>query len=270
MARTAAALLLLGLTTPLSAARLAAQAQGDQATITLGLTAGYVGGASLWQVPNQPFIPGAGLPADTLNISDVISPNFGFGLTSTYYKTSSFGFTGELLLLGAGTELQCQVKSTTGNPTTDELCSTISNSGTTGSSVTISLGAAARLASHSAVSPFFTARGGAIITDQSTIAVEGDTLINDSTFETITVYDDPDRTMVNWYVQLAAGASFAIAKGYRLRVEARDNIFPVAVVTGPDLPTVGATPPNGMATKQLFSLMIGFDVVLERKRGRRY
>lgn len=270
MARTAAALLFLGLTTSASAPRLAAQARGDQATITLGLTAGYVGGASLWQVPNQPFIPGIGLPADTLDISDVISPNFGFGMTSTYYKNSTLGFTGEIMLLGAGTQLNCQVKSSTGNPTTDELCTSISNQGTTGSSVTFSLGAAARLASRSAVSPYFTVRGGAIITDQSTILVEADTLINDSTFETITVYDDQNRTMVNWYVQLAAGASFAIAKGYRLRVEARDNIFPVAVVTGPDLPTIGATPPNAMATKQLFSLMIGFDVVLERKRGRRY
>ena len=136
--------------------------------------------------------------------------------------------------------------------------------------MTASLGAAARLASHSAVSPFFTARGGVIITDQSTILVEGDTLINDSIFATMPVYDDPNRTMVNWYVQLAAGASFAIARGYRLRVEARDNIFPVAVVTGPDRRPSAPLRRTAMATKQLFSLMIGFDVVLEKKRGHRY
>jgi hypothetical protein len=267
MARTAAALVVLGLATAASAPGLTAQ---DQPTITLGLTAGYVGGASLWQVQNQPFIPAVGAPADTIAITDVITPNFGFGLTSTYYKSSALGFTGELMLLGAGTDLQCQVKSSNGSPNTDYLCSTISTSGTTGSSVTASLGGAFRMASHSVVSPFITARGGVIITDQSTIAVEGDTLVNDSIFAIVPVYEDPDRTMVNWYVQLAAGASFAIARGYRLRIEARDNIFPVDVVDGPTVGNVGGTPPNSKAVKQLFSLMLGFDIVLEKKRGHRY
>jgi len=266
MARSVPSLLVLGLVTALTAPRAAAQ---DQATITLGLTAGYVGGASLWQVPNQPYIPPGASQADTLNITDVISPNFGFGLTTSYFKTTSFGFTGELMLLGAGTDLTCQVKTTTGSAVTDQVCSTIPNSSTTGSAVTASLGIEGRLAARSPVSPFGLARGGVIITDQSTIQVEGQYL-QDTTVITVPVYEDPNRTMVNWYVQLAAGASFAIARGYRLRVEARDNIFPVTVVTGPTSPTVGGTPPNTSVTKQLFSLMIGFDVVLEKKRGHRY
>ena len=268
MARFAPSLVLLGLIGAVAPPR--AAAQGDQPTVTLGLTAGYVGAASLWQVANQPYTPVSGFPADTLSITDAISPNFGFGLTSTYYKSSHFGFTGELMLLGAGTELNCQVKATGGNPYTDQVCQSISTSGTTGSSVTFSLGAAARAASHSVASPFISVRGGLIITDQSTIAVEGSYMPTDSTVITVPVYEDPDRTMVNWYVQLGAGVSFAIARGYRLRVEARDNIFPVAVVTGPTSPDIGGTPPNSMATKQLFSLMVGFDVVLEKKRGHRY
>jgi hypothetical protein len=266
MPRSVPSLVFLGLATALVAPRAAAQ---DQATITLGLTAGYVGGASLWQVPNQPYIPPGASQADTLNITDVISPNFGFGLTTSYFKTSNFGFTGELMLLGAGTDITCEVKSTTGSIPTDQLCGTIPNSSTTGSAVTASLGLTGRVATRSAVSPFAAVRGGVIVTDQSTIQVEGQYL-QDTTVITVPVYEDPNRTMVNWYVQLSAGASFAIARGYRLRVEARDNIFPVTVVNGPTSPSVGGTPPNSSVTKQLFSLMIGFDVVLEKKRGHRY
>jgi hypothetical protein len=60
-----------------------------------------------------------------------------------------------------------------------------------------------------------------------------------------------------------------VAKGYQLRWEVRDNIVGVHRVTAPTV-QARTIPPHEVTYKHLFSLSIGFDVVLERRPGRRY
>ena len=68
---------------------------------------------------------------------------------------------------------------------------------------------------------------------------------------------------------LGVGTTIAAGKGYQLRWEVRDNIVGIQRVTsatsGP-----GQVPPHETAYKHIFSLNVGFDVILERQRGRRY
>jgi hypothetical protein len=61
----------------------------------------------------------------------------------------------------------------------------------------------------------------------------------------------------------------AVAQGYSFRWEIRDNIVGVQRVTN-TIPIAGFVPPHERVFKHLFSMTIGFDVVLERRRGRRY
>jgi hypothetical protein len=72
---------------------------------------------------------------------------------------------------------------------------------------------------------------------------------------------------------LGLGFTAAVAKGYQIRWEVRDNIVGIQRVTG-TLPQSGlvspTVPPHGRVFKHLFSMTLGFDVVLERRRGRRY
>ncbi|HET6836578.1 MAG TPA: hypothetical protein VFH24_00980, partial [Gemmatimonadales bacterium] len=68
---------------------------------------------------------------------------------------------------------------------------------------------------------------------------------------------------------LGAGITAVIARGYQLRWEVRDNIVGVQQVTEAS-PVARVVPPHELTFKHLFSMTIGFDVVLERRRGRRY
>jgi hypothetical protein len=86
---------------------------------------------------------------------------------------------------------------------------------------------------------------------------------------TVIIYNDPNKNRVEFYGQLAAGFSFAAGRGYRFRLEARDNSAQLPVPAGPSDPLTGSFP-RGSVGKHLFSVVVGFDVLLEKKRGRRY
>jgi hypothetical protein len=83
------------------------------------------------------------------------------------------------------------------------------------------------------------------------------------------IYDDDHESRVEPQFALGAGFTAAIAPGYQLRWEIRDNITGVQTVTAAS-PQARTIPPHEVTFKHLFSLSIGFDVVLERRRGRRY
>ena len=83
------------------------------------------------------------------------------------------------------------------------------------------------------------------------------------------VYVDDHESRVDPAAALGVGFTAAISPGYQLRWELRDNVAGVQRVTGP-APEAGVIPPHERVFKHLFSMTIGVDVVLERRRGRRY
>jgi hypothetical protein len=68
---------------------------------------------------------------------------------------------------------------------------------------------------------------------------------------------------------LGAGFTAQLAPGYQLRWEVRDNMVRMATVAGPTAQD-GVPPPTASRLRHLLSMEIGFDVVLERRHGRRY
>ncbi|MEO8029248.1 MAG: hypothetical protein ABI765_00295 [Gemmatimonadota bacterium] len=267
MRRLSAALLLILLARPALA-----QQTGDQPKITLGITGGLVTGSSLWSVDGQPYTPSGAFSADTLSLSRNLSTGFTFGLTTSYFPGSHLGLTGEIALLGLGSKTTCTITATHGSSETSDLCHSLGLSNTAGTSVGISLGGVYRIASRQDVSPFFSVRIGALISEESTVDLRGyyfsDTLIA-SQQVTVPVFNDPNKNRIDIYGQLAAGFAIAAGHGYQIRLEARDNYVRLPVPLGPSAEGSGIFP-RGRVSKHLFSVVLGFDIILEKKRGRRY
>jgi hypothetical protein len=83
------------------------------------------------------------------------------------------------------------------------------------------------------------------------------------------IYLDDGGTQFHPALGIGAGFTTQIARGYQMRWELRDNIIGVKTVTGATV-LEGVEPPTSMRFRHRVSLEVGFDVVLERKRGRRY
>ena len=83
------------------------------------------------------------------------------------------------------------------------------------------------------------------------------------------LYDDDNVTTVKPFVLFGGGVVAVIGKGFQFRFEAHDNWIQVPAVTGPTIQQ-GLIPPSKIVAKHLLSFIVGFDIVLERKRGHRY
>ena len=119
--------------------------------------------------------------------------------------------------------------------------------------------------SKEAISPYARLNLGAVITQQSLIKVTGQHNTSQGPADVpIYIDDSPDR--VHPYVGLGLGITAAAGKGYQLRLEIRDNYVRLPIPAGPTIHEA-LMPETTTKGKHVFSLMIGFDIVLERKRG---
>jgi hypothetical protein len=91
----------------------------------------------------------------------------------------------------------------------------------------------------------------------------GDTLL------TLEIYHDDKTREIRPTWTLGAGFSTAPSSGYQIRFEVRETWMTQTVVTGATSGQ-GFVPPTKTVLKAFPSAMIGFDVVLAKRRGRRY
>jgi hypothetical protein len=188
--------------------------------------------------------------------------------SGTYFPGDHWGFNGEALLLGLGTEDNCTIGFTSGDIETAEVCSSITSANRGATSVALSAGMVYRIASHDQVSPYARVNLGLTVTQQSVIKMTGqhNTPLGPSD---VPIYTDDSPDRLHPYLGLAIGATAVAGKGYQLRLELRDNYLRLPIPAGPT-PHEALAPETKTRGKHIFSLMIGFDVVLERKRGKRY
>ena len=162
--------LLTGLAALGLASTLEAQATSDEARLVFTVGAGYVGGGDLWSISGQP-IRVAGSFTDTLGLSRTLRSGLGVVFSGTYFPGSHVGFGGEVLLLGLGTEDGCTVEFTSGDPDTQEICTSIAAMERRATSVALSGSLTYRFLSKEAISPYARVNLGAVITQQSLIKV---------------------------------------------------------------------------------------------------
>jgi hypothetical protein len=258
-----AALAGLSLATP-------AQAQKTQdeprLVFTMGLT--YTGGSDLWTVEDQPILVSPGTGFDLLDLSRRISGSGGVLFSGTYYPKAALGFTGEVFFMGIGLKDQCEVVPVPVDPETTTVCSSIDGSSKSSSAVLVSVGSILRAGGNQAISPYLRGQVGILISNLSPIRMQGSVTTPDGVFQVV-IYDDPSSTRITPGFVLGGGFTTPLGKGWQLRTEVRDNLVQIATVDGPTSPG-NDTPVIVNRWKNLFSIVVGADVVLEKKRGHRY
>jgi hypothetical protein len=250
-----------------STATLEAQT-ADQARLMFSVGIGQTsGGGNLWSVGRQPYLI-TSTSSDTLSIDRRFRRSLDLVLSGTYFPGDHLGFNVEAQLLGLATEDDCRIVSAASAPETASICHSIGRRQRSGSSAALSAGVFYRVASHQPLHPYARVNIGLLVTQQSFIKTSGeDTTTVD--FPLATIYEDNNPSSVKPYLSFGGGVVAVIGKGYQLRFELRDNWVQVPRVTGATV-RQNLRPPTEYVGKHLLTATIGFDVVLERKRGRRY
>jgi hypothetical protein len=196
-----------------------------------------------------------------------IRTSLGVLFGGTYFPGKHLGFTGEALLLGLGSEDGCTITQSTGDLANRDLCATIDRTSRGGTAVALSAGLIYRVITRSGFTPYVRGNLGTTITQQSFIKTSGVVNFQGSPAERV-VLDDRSARRLHPYLSAGAGFTVPVGRGYQLRLEGRDNYITLPIPKGPAIE--GAEPRAGTKGLHLFSFMLGFDVVLEKRRGRRY
>jgi hypothetical protein len=255
----------------LASTPLLAQRTADQARLSLGIAGGATVGTDLWSFTNQPIADGANI--DTVIIGRRLRSSLAIVFHGTYFPGEHLGFTGEAMLIGLGFEDECEVRVSSGSGRNADICASVNANETPASAVSLSLGSEYRIWSQKIISPYLRAHAGLVMTQHTGVALSTDFPVTDSSGTQLVLYNfyhDPKNRRITPVFGLGVGFTAALGRGYQLRWEIRDNITGIETVTGPTFGSPNVEPPHKTAYKHVFSVTFGFDVVLERRRGRRY
>jgi hypothetical protein len=254
----------------------AATAQtNSQPSLVLTIYAGAASGASLWNIARQPLcLLNSGCsssdPHDTLRLTRDLGSSLLAGAGATYYPNRHVGLTLEVFYLGMPLDDGC-----TGlfyNPDTEtrneRLCNSITSASLSTSAIAFFGGAVLRAAPAQALSPFVRVGAGLLSYSAGTVEMSGVYNLSNGQPETrvVIVDDKPKKGALT--VQAAAGFTARLSPGYQFRFELRDILVPLKYITGP-ADAVGHASTASRVHHRV-ALNFGLDVILEKKRGRRY
>jgi hypothetical protein len=242
------------------------QATRDEARLLLGVSLGAATGGHLWTIGAQPvqFI----VPTDTFALTRRIRSNLVVGFGGIYFPNQNLGLAVEGFLIGLGLEDNCRQVFSSGSANVAAVCRSLQGREKPASAVTLSVGPVLRFNSQKQFSPYVRANLGFTLSNQSALRTAGE-FPTDSGPSTIVVYSDDRNSRLDPSLALGIGVTAALSKGSQLRWEIRDNIVGIQQVTG-SIPIAGFVPPHRRVFKHLVSMSVGFDIILERRRGRRY
>jgi len=259
-------LLCLGLFVPVLHDTAQAQATGDEARLLLGISIGAISGRQLWSA--EPQAVQFTNPTDTFALSRRIRSNLVVGFGGTYFPNQNFGIAVEGFLVGLGLEDNCRQVFSSGSGDVAAVCQSLQGREKPASAVTLAVGPVFRFNSRKPFSPYARANLGITLSNQSALRTFGE-FPTDSGPSTVIIYSDEKNSRIDPSLALGLGFTAGISKGSQLRWEIRDNIVGIQQVTG-TIPIAGFVPPHKRVFKHLFSMTVGFDIILERRRGRRY
>jgi hypothetical protein len=245
-----------------------AQGTNDEARLTVGVSVGVIGGGDLWSVRNQPLLGNDGM-LDYISVRRRIRGNITMTGQVTYFPKPSLGWTGEITYLGIGTSDLCQVEEWSGYEPNRIACRVIDGQERAASGTGALAGVVYRPLSRATVQPYVKALAGIALVPRSTTSLTAAWGRYPDPEYVYPIYLEDGSRAVKPTGALAVGITTAPNTGYQLRAELKANVVQLQAVTGP---TSGATtaPPLTSVWKLMPSFTVGFDVVLEKRRGRRY
>jgi hypothetical protein len=245
---------------------LAAQAMRDQTRLVIGIAGGYIGGKDLWAVPNQP-INAIGQQTEIFDLGRRLRSNVTMSATGTYFPGSHLGYTGDVSYLGLGTVDRCRITVSTGDFVNEQACRALDGNQRSASAVAAMGGVTIRPLSRAVIQPYARVLAGVAIVPRgpgemiSTFGIEEDAVLP--------IYLEENRTDIKPAAGLVLGFATANSNGYQFRVEARGTWVRLPVVTGATAQE-NLAPPSSVRSTFLPSIIVGMDIVLEKRRGRRY
>lgn len=258
---------LLGAVALVMAAPALAQETGDESRLVFNVSLGWASGGDLWAVPNQPVLDISA--TDTFNVQRNMSETWAAGMSGTYYKGSHIGIGVDLLLVNLQYNDTCQLAFASGSVANADTCASINGSGLSALSSQLTGTVIYRFASRSPVSPFIRANAGIMVANLNTTRLSGFYVNEDDLTVEVPIYTNSDQTRISPVGAIGAGVTFAIARAYHLRIEARGSSYTLNTVTGPNS-SIGGDARTEAKRKTQLTLMVGVDLLLERSRGRRY
>ncbi len=256
----------------LCSAPAAAAQQSAQPNLVLTMFAGAVTGNGLWTIAKQPLCVfdatfGCSPQHDTLRLGRETTASITVGASMTYFPKPAFGFQVDVAYVGLPLTDACQMLFSNADTTNQQICADIQGQSHSTGAVSVVVSGLARLAPHGGMSPYVRAGFGILSYDHSTVEMSGAFAYGTAYPVRLVIADTaPRRTSVSGV--LGAGMTFALNPGYQFRLEAHDIIVNFPRPTGPA--DDRANPPTGSRSYHHLALTMGLDVVLEKKRGRRY
>ncbi len=250
----------------------AAQATGDQARLVFSLVGGAFFGRDLWRVPNQPVVdatnPGAPL-IDVLDINRELARSWAVSLSATYYRGDHLGFTGDAVIANLKTKDGCQLAFASGSTRNAAICDYVNARERSAMSLGVQGGVTLRAASRRAVSPYIRGTAGLFIANLNTIRTTSAYFNPNGEVVSLDIYPSTRTTRLSPMAGLAAGFTSPLTRAYHFRLETRTNLVGINAVDGATVAD-GAPPRTRVSYGLQWSILAGIDLVLERKRGRRY
>lgn len=258
----------------LSLAAPAAAAQtGSQPSLVLTIFAGAATGNSLWSIPRQPFCVLAGTSCssliDTLRLTRDVGSSLLAGAGATYYQSPHLGFTLEVFYLGVPLDDGCTglFFNADAERRNEQLCDYISGSAPSSSSIAFFGGVVLRAAPTRAISPYVRFGAGLLSYSTGTVEMAGIYVSGNAIESRAVIIDEkPKKGAITG--QAAAGFTFRLSPGYQFRFELRDVLSPMEHVTSA-ADNLGRVSTVTRAHHRV-ALTLGLDIILEKKRGRRY
>jgi hypothetical protein len=263
----------------LAATATAQSASEPQLVFSIG--AGLAAGSGqLWELPQQgvAVVGGVGGEIDTLGLERWLTPGAVATLSATYYRSPHFGFMAEGGYFGIASEQRCSppaggYKADSENKN-EQACARGNGLSVPTSVVGFQVGFVVRGSQASRFMPYARATAGIGFLANSYVRTDGAIEAPQACSATGGICQWPlieaeHTAETTWIASLAAGVAVPVGSGYRFRFEVRDLISALQVPTGTASPANGLAP-VGTEIRHVPVFTAGLDVVLERRRGRRY
>jgi hypothetical protein len=247
----------------------------DESNLVLTIVGGVATGHPLWTIDRQPFclLNSSGACSglyDTLRLSRSITSSVAIGAAATYFPWPHVGFHGELSYLGLPIDDACaNVAPYVSDPDQrhQQICENLSGQSSPGGAISLFVGVTVRAPARRAFSPYLRGSVGFVSLSRSTVEVVGAYVDGTGAKERQMIADQTPRRLTPMF-GAAVGFTTPLSPGYGFRLEVRDVITSLDRAIGPANDLTVA--PIASRAYHHFALMLGLDVVLERKRGRRY
>ncbi len=256
----------------------------EQPNLILTISGGYLTGGTLWNIDRQ-LVPAVTVTTngwDTLRLGRQMRPGLAATLGATYFATPHLGYNAEAGFFGIGSESHCApVSPYLPDPPDNknqQACQFVQGENIRGDVVGFLGGLVWRFTTRGN-QPYVRAAAGVGILGSSYVETGGPIVYHDASgnvSETNLVFlTDSSQGKLTWMVSLGAGATLPLAPGYQLRFEVRDLITALPVAGGAVSDTAAirrgqTAPPSVRKVFHIPTITVGLDIVLERRRGRRY